>query len=199
MKRSSMPIALFAVPAIGLLVAAMAFGQRPNETSQVPIGGLPGGPARESALVQGFSEMVTVSKNGETVWLFSFQTGCWHKQAIPKGQGPIKPTVGRGVVAFRTRTMMFACSSQTGSWDSVEIGDVLAQPTVGTSVAAFRAKNTVYAFSSETGTWDSMELDEGVAGHPTVGFSFAVLDSESKTYAFSGKRGKWAMVDRDKP
>ena len=199
MKRFSIRIAAFAVSAIGLLVAAVAFAQRADEALPFNPGVFPGGPVRNSGLIQGFSEMVTVSKNGEAVWLFSFQTGSWHKQSIPKDQGPIRPTLGRGVVAFRTRTMMFACSSQTGTWDSVEIGENRAQPTVGFNVIAFRSGNTIYAFSSESGAWDTIELSEGTAGHPIVGGNYALLESDSKIYAFSGKQGKWAMVDRDKP
>jgi hypothetical protein len=198
MKSSSMRFAVCVAPAVGLLVAAVAAGQRAAEP-QVQNGAVPAvGAARNSAVTQGFSEMVTVSKEGDAVWLYSLQTGRWHKQAIPADQGPISPIVGFGVVAFRTRTMLFACSSQTGAWDSVEIGDLPGKPTVGRNLAACRAGNKLYGFSSETGGWDSADLGEGVVGHPTVG-TFAVLETGSKVYAFSVKTGNWAGVDRDKP
>ena len=188
----------FAWSAIGLLVIAMAWGQciaQPQQTPdvEVPAAGI----AQKSAVVQGFSEMLTTSKSGDAVWLFSMETGRGHKQTIPADQGRFAPTVGRGVVAFRTKTMMFACSSQNGSWDSVEIGKVPAQPTVGFNVVAFRAANTIYAFSSESGSWDSVELGDDVKGHPTVGANWALLETGSKIYAYSGKRGKWSVVDRD--
>lgn len=199
MKSSAICFALCTAPAVGLLFGAVAAGQRAPEQPQVPIAGVAPARARPaSAVTQGFTEMVTVSKNGDVVWLYSVQTGHWHKQTIPAEQGPIKPVVGMGVVAFRTRTMVFACSSLTGAWDSVEVGDIPAQPTVGTNVAAFRAKNKLYGFSSETGAWDSVELGEGIAGHPTVG-TFVIFETGSKVYAFSPKSGHWAVVDRDTP
>ena len=196
MKRSSMRIAVCAAAASGLLVVA---GQRAAVLSQVPNGGVPAvGAVPASETTQGFSEIVTVSKGRDAVWLYSMQTGRWHKQAIPADQGPVSPTVGIGVVAFRTRTMVYACSSQTGAWDSVELGDVRGQPIVGRNLAVFRAGNKLYGFSSETGAWDSVELGEGEVGHPTLG-TFAVLETGSKVYAFSPKTGNWAVVDRDKP
>jgi len=194
MQRSSIRIAVAAVVAL-LVVAA----RHVTVLSQDPTVGVPAaGAARSSGVTQGFSEMVTVSKGGDAVWLYSLQTGRWHKQAIPADEGPVKPVVGFGVVAFRTRTMVYAGSSQTGAWDSVELGDVPGQPIVGRNLAAFRARNKLYGFSSETGAWDSVELGEGEVGHPTLG-TFAWFETGSKVYAFSTKTGNWAVVDRDKP
>lgn len=199
MKSSSTRFALCAAPAIGLLLAAVASGQRATGLPQGPNGILLAvGAASASAVTQGFTEMVTVSKGGDAVWLYSLQTGRWHKQAIPADQGPVSPTIGMGVVDFRTRTMVYACSSQTGAWDSVEVGDAPGKPTVGRNLAAIRAGNKLYGFSSETGGWDSVELGEGETGHPTIG-TFAFLETGSKIYAFSAKTGNWAVVDRDKP
>jgi hypothetical protein len=191
MKISSSCLAV-CTASIGLLVAAVAAGQRAVELTQVPSGG---GPA-VSKVTQGFSELVTVSKGGDAVWLYSLQTGRWHKQVIPANQGPVSPVVGFGVVAFRTRTMAFACSSQTGAWDSVELGDVPGLPIVGKNMAVIRAGNKLYGFSSETGGWDSVELGDKEVGHPNVGI-VAVLETGSKVYAFSPKTGNWAVVDRE--
>jgi hypothetical protein len=194
MKRSSIRIAVAAVVALFVVVS-----QRATVLSQVRNSGAPRvGAVPAAAVTQGFSEIVTVSKAGDAVWLYSVQTGKWHKQAIPAEQGPARPTTGIGVVAFRTRTMVYACSSQTGAWDSVELGEEPGQPTVGRNIAVFRAGNKLYGFSAEIGVWDSVEMGDGEAGQPTLG-AFAYLETGSKVYAFSPKTGKWAVVDRDKP
>jgi hypothetical protein len=201
MQRASMRLAAAAVVVLGIVAA-----QRATVLSQVPPGGAPfggkisngvggAGAAPASSVVQGFTEIVTISKAGDTVWLYSLHTGKWHKQTIPADQGRPKPTVGFGLVAFRTRTMVFACSSQTGAWDSVDVGDLPAQPTVGKNMATFRAGNKLYGFSAETGAWDAIEVGEGEAGHPTLG-AFAILETGSKVYAFSPRTGTWAVVDR---
>ena len=200
MKRISMLSALCAVVGTGLIVGAVAVGQRPGVNPQAAALVAQNGRAAFSNLTQGFSEIVTVSKAGDAVWLWSVQTGHWHKQAIPADQGQPHPIVGIGVVAFRTRSMVYACSSQTGAWDSVELAEGDAgHPTVGKNTVAFRAANKLYGFSSETGFWDSVELAEGDAGHPTVGGIGAWLEAGSKIYAFSPKTGNWAVVDREKP
>ena len=188
---------MWSAPAMGLLFVAIAAGQR--EQAPVPIGGLAAGGAQPaSAVIQGFTELVTVSKRRDAVWLYSLQTGHWHKQVIPEGQGPVIPTVGMGVAAFRTRTMVFACSSLTGAWDSVDLGDAPGVPIVGKNMAALRAGDMLYAFSSETGAWDSVALEEGTAGNLSLG-AVALFEAGSKIYAFSPKTGHWAVVDRDDP
>ena len=200
MTRPLMHFVACSTVAISLIVAAIAFGPRGVASAQTPIEGESiVGLAPRSGVIQGQGEMVTVSKNGEAVWVFSFETGRWHKQAIPEGQGRISPTVGRGVVAFRTRTMMFACSGLTGAWDSVELGDLKAYPTVGFNVTAFRAGNKIYAFSADSGKWDSAELEPDDVGNPSVGLNTSFFETKSRIYAYSGKYGKWDMVDRDKP
>ncbi len=183
---------------IVLCVAAAAVGQRAVEPPLGPALRKGGRAGSESPVTQGFSELVTVSKNGDAVWLYSFATGVWHKQAIPENEGPVSPIIGRGVVVFRTRTRAYGCSSETGVWDSVELGEERGQPTVGINVAAFRAGNKLYAFSSKTGKWDSAELAEGETRHPTVG-TIALLEAGTKIYAFSPNAGKWAVVDLDNP
>ena len=199
MKNSAMRFGVCAGAGVGLLVAVVAAGQRAVEPQEARKGGVPAVFAGSgSNVAQGFTELVTTSKNGDAVWVYSLQTGHWHKQTIPDGQGRISPTIGTGVVAFRTRTMIFACSSQTGAWDSIEVGELPGQPTVGRSMATLRAGNKIYAFSSETGAWDSVELAEGEVGNLTLG-SVAMFETGSKVYAFSPKTGHWAMVDRDKP
>jgi hypothetical protein len=195
MKRGSTLLACGVFVGMGLIVGMVAMAQRADVKPQPGLFGQGGG-APAGNVVQGFTELVTVSKAGDAVWLYSPQTGHWHKQAIPANQGQVRPVVGMGIVAFRTRSIVYACSSLTGAWDSVEIGDLPGQPVVGRNMAAFRAGNKLYGFSAETGAWDAIELAEGDAGHPTVGF-VAVLETGSRVYAYSPKTGHWAVVDRE--
>jgi hypothetical protein len=198
MKRISLLLAACIVAGIGLIVAAE---QKPAQEQRANPAALLNGPAiAKSNIAQGFSEIVTVSQAGDVVAVYSIHTGRWHKQRIAADQGEPHPSIGVGVVAFRTRSMIYACSSETGAWDSVELPDgVLAIPTVGKEMAVCRGGKTLYGFSAVTGAWDSIELDAGVAEHPTMSGGCAYLESGSKVYAFSSKTGNWSMFDRAKP
>jgi hypothetical protein len=181
-----------------LIVAA---GQQPGVEPRAGAVAPPDGAAvARSNISQGFSEIVTVSKAGDVVAVYSIHTGRWHKQKIAAEQGRPSPVIGNGVVAFRTRSMVFACSSETGAWDSVELADgVRGAPIVGTKMAVFRGGNALHGFSAVTGAWDSIEIDAEAADYPTVSGGCAYLETASKVYAFSPKTGNWAMFDREKP
>lgn len=136
--------------------------------------------------------MAVVVINNE-IFAFGNSYGKWVRAEFPEQPKEVRPTMGFGVVAFKTRDAIFGVHENSKKWGRLVIPEgsrKMAKYTVGTNTLHAEVDKKLYILSSTTGEWTSPDEPityEGPVEATTQGTSDPFVNTTTAPNVFSVK------------